>query len=84
MFVWDLVQTLLRSKVSTIHLSSQDDVLVQSLHDWLIEEGDKGGFGIFILHPSIRGLLLEFSGKFASWSTSLGIVVKAHHLEVED
>ena len=54
---------LLGSEVSTIHFSLQDDVLVQSLHGWLIVEGDKSGFGVFVFYPSVCGLSLEFLGK---------------------
>ena len=47
---------LLGSEISTIYFSSQDDVLVQSSHGWLIEDGNKSGFGIFVFYPSVRGL----------------------------
>ena len=73
---------LLGIKISTVHLSLQDDVLVQSLHGWLVEEGDESGFGMFILHPSVCGLSFKFPSKFLGQSTSLGITMEAH-LEVE-
>ena len=73
---------LLGSKISTVHLSLQDDVLVQSSHGWLVEEGDKGDCGIFIFHPSVHGLSLKLLGKFHGQITYLGIVVKTH-FEVE-
>ena len=73
---------LLGSKISAIHLPSKDDVLVQSSHGRFIEEGDKGGFGIFVFYPSVRGLSLKFSGELAGWPISLRIMVQTH-LEVE-
>ena len=73
---------LLGSEVCTVYFSLQDNVLVQSSHGWLIEEGDESGLGFFVLYLSIHGLSLKLSDKLPGQPTSLGFTVKAY-FEVE-